>query len=115
MTDQPYLRHETDTPWEYEIGEEGRDGVLRWRTLLSGERTPTEGISMGTFELPPGARLEPGRDLGLGDRAVALVVLPEDLRTQRVAAPVPRARRSVDLDPHVRLLPPAPPPPASPG
>jgi len=55
MTKQTYIENDSEYPWEYETGEEGRDDVIRWRTLISGEKTPTTGISMGTLEVPPGA------------------------------------------------------------
>lgn len=58
VTDEAYTRSEGEYPLEYNPGEEGRDDVIRWRTLLSGERTPTRGISMGTLELPPGSSLD---------------------------------------------------------
>ena len=59
MTHQTFLRNDTEYAWEYEPGEGGCDDVIRWRTLLSGEKTPTEGISMGTLEVPPGATMVP--------------------------------------------------------
>lgn len=57
MTDQIFINNDSECPWEYEIGEEGRDDVIRWRTLLSSDATPSQGISMGTLEVPPGASL----------------------------------------------------------
>jgi quercetin dioxygenase-like cupin family protein len=35
--------------------------VIRWRTLVSADRTPTSGVSMGVFEVPPGSCLAPHR------------------------------------------------------
>jgi len=58
MSGEAYARNESEYPWEYEPGEEGREDIIRWRTLLSGERTPTRSISMGILELPPGSRLD---------------------------------------------------------
>ncbi len=58
MSEEEYTRNESEYPWEYEPGEEGRNDVIRWRTLLSGDRTPTRSISMGTLELPPGSSLD---------------------------------------------------------
>lgn len=58
MTDEAYIKNEAQYAWEYEASEEGRDDVIRWRTLLSGDRTPTRRISMGTLELPPGSSLD---------------------------------------------------------
>ena len=57
MTDKTFIKNDSQYPWEYEAGEEGRDDVIRWRTLLSGDKTPTKGVSMGTLEVPPGASL----------------------------------------------------------
>jgi hypothetical protein len=54
MTNQTYIKNDSEYPWEYEPGEEGFDDVIRWRTLICGEKTSTEGISMGTLEIPPG-------------------------------------------------------------
>ena len=58
MTEKAYTANESEYPWEYERGEEGRKEVIRWRTLLSGDRTPTHSISMGTLELPSGSSLD---------------------------------------------------------
>jgi quercetin dioxygenase-like cupin family protein len=60
MREQPFTRNERDYAFEYEHepGEEGREDAIRWRTLVSGDRTPTRCISMGTLELPPGSSLD---------------------------------------------------------
>jgi quercetin dioxygenase-like cupin family protein len=58
MTHEAYTKNEQECPWEYEVGEEDRNDVIRWRTLLSGERTPSKSISMGTLELPPGSSMD---------------------------------------------------------
>ena len=58
MTDEAYTRNEREYPWEYSPGEEGDENAIRWRTLLSGERTPSRSVSMGTLELPPGSSLD---------------------------------------------------------
>jgi quercetin dioxygenase-like cupin family protein len=58
MTNQTYIKNDSEYPWEYDPGEEGFDDVIRWRTLICGEKTSTEGISMGTLEIPPGAVLD---------------------------------------------------------
>jgi mannose-6-phosphate isomerase-like protein (cupin superfamily) len=55
MTNRLVIQNESEYPWEYERGEEGRNDVIRWRTLLSGDKTPSQGISMGVLEIPPGA------------------------------------------------------------
>lgn len=59
MADKAFIKNESEYLWEYGKGEEGRNGVIRWRTLLSGEETPTEKISMGTLELPINSILHP--------------------------------------------------------
>ncbi len=55
MTEEAYTSNESEYPWEYELGEEGREDVIRWRTLLSGDRTPSQGISTGTSSCRRGA------------------------------------------------------------
>ena len=59
MTDKAFVKNDSEYPWEFEYGEEGREDVIRWRTLISGEKTPSEKISMGTLELPPNTALLP--------------------------------------------------------
>jgi quercetin dioxygenase-like cupin family protein len=63
MTDlpreQPFQAHEEDAPWEYDPPNGGDTAQVRWRTLVSAEKTPTSGLSMGVLEVPPGARLAP--------------------------------------------------------
>ena len=59
MTGQAFIKNDGDYPWEFEQGEEGRSDVIRWRTLLSGEKTPSKQLSMGTLELPPNTALLP--------------------------------------------------------
>ena len=49
---KPVVLHEQDLPLE-SWSEASRDRVV-WRTLLSGDRTPTGGLTMGVAELPPG-------------------------------------------------------------
>ncbi len=46
-----------DYQWEYEIGEEGREDVIRWKTLISQPATATNDISFGIAESPPGTSL----------------------------------------------------------
>lgn len=53
---QPTVLHEADVPlesWSEELAER-----LAWRTLFSGNRTPTEGLTAGIAELAPGASRE---------------------------------------------------------
>jgi quercetin dioxygenase-like cupin family protein len=58
MSERPLLAHETDYAWEYDDERSGPD-ELRWRTLVSGDRTPSRGLSLGVLEVPPGAELAP--------------------------------------------------------
>ena len=52
MRGEPTVVHESDCP-EEQWAEGGRVGV-RWRTLLSGDRTPTASLTVGVAEIPPG-------------------------------------------------------------
>ena len=49
---EPLVVHERDRPVE-RFGD-----IVSWRTLLSGDRTPTEALTMGTAELAPGAPVD---------------------------------------------------------
>jgi quercetin dioxygenase-like cupin family protein len=51
---KPVVLHEQDVPLE-SWNEESRSHV-EWRTLVSGDRTPTEALTLGVAELPPGRR-----------------------------------------------------------
>jgi quercetin dioxygenase-like cupin family protein len=55
------LATESATPWEYDKPAEGDTAAIRWRTLVSAGRTPSRGVAMGVFEVPPGSRLAPHR------------------------------------------------------
>lgn len=57
MKSEALATHSDEYDWEYEVGEEGRTDVIRWKTLVTGDRTPTRGISFGVLEIPPGAGL----------------------------------------------------------
>lgn len=46
---------------ETESWEDGRRGTVRWKTLLSGDRTNTESLTLGVAELPPGETEALGR------------------------------------------------------
>lgn len=50
---RPTCVHESDCP--VEGWEEGERGHVSWRTLLSGDRTPTHGLTMGVAEVEPDA------------------------------------------------------------
>jgi quercetin dioxygenase-like cupin family protein len=59
--ERAFLAHESAQPWEYDEPARGDLLPVRWRTLVSADRTPTSGVSMGVFEVAPGARLAPHR------------------------------------------------------
>lgn len=54
--DEPVVLHEQDCPLER--WEDPSRGDVTWRTLLSGDRTPTRALTMGVAELPPGGSSE---------------------------------------------------------
>jgi quercetin dioxygenase-like cupin family protein len=53
--------NEAQYPWELEPDDAHRDARIRTRTFISAGRTATSGLSMGVFEMPPGALLDPHR------------------------------------------------------
>lgn len=59
MADSAFLVNEDQYEWELDPWDEGRASRIRQRTCVSAGRTPSSGISMGVFELPPGAGLDP--------------------------------------------------------
>jgi quercetin dioxygenase-like cupin family protein len=59
--DRVFLASEDSVPWEYDPPDASEPTAIRWRTLVSADRTPTSGVSMGVFEVPPGAQLAPHR------------------------------------------------------
>jgi quercetin dioxygenase-like cupin family protein len=59
VSDSTLHANESDYAWELDPWDEDRAARIRVRTFLSAGRTPSSGISMGVFELPPGARLDP--------------------------------------------------------
>jgi len=48
----PFVVHENDVPHEC-WGDDG-PGAVSWKTLLSGDRTPTEAMTLGVTEIQPG-------------------------------------------------------------
>ena len=52
MTDQPYVVHESEPPLE--AWDDPVRGRVVWRTMLSGDRTPTSGMTLGVAEIEPG-------------------------------------------------------------
>jgi quercetin dioxygenase-like cupin family protein len=55
--ERAFLTPESGVLWEHDPPNEGDTAEIRWRTLVSADRTPTSGLSMGVFEVPPGAQL----------------------------------------------------------
>ena len=49
---QPVIVHETDVPMDG--GDGGAFGAVTWRTLISGDRTPTSALTVGVAHVPPG-------------------------------------------------------------
>jgi mannose-6-phosphate isomerase-like protein (cupin superfamily) len=50
---QPFVIHEEEC--EIEGADDGPFGSVRWRTLVSGDRTPSDSLTVGIAELEPGA------------------------------------------------------------
>jgi quercetin dioxygenase-like cupin family protein len=59
MSEESIQANEADFAWESDEADADAPDVLRWRVFVSAGRTATSGISMGTFEVPPGAELAP--------------------------------------------------------
>ena len=52
------IRHEADQEWErWDDAELRAKSDVRWKLLISGERTPTADLAMGIAEIAPGATL----------------------------------------------------------
>jgi quercetin dioxygenase-like cupin family protein len=60
-TERAFIAAEASAAWEYDVPGDGDTAVIRWRTLVSADRTHTSGLSMGVFEVPPGSQLAPHR------------------------------------------------------
>jgi quercetin dioxygenase-like cupin family protein len=52
-----FVRHESPGSDDWEVSEE--DPGCRWRTLTSGDRTPSERLTTGVLEVAPGGCLRP--------------------------------------------------------
>jgi quercetin dioxygenase-like cupin family protein len=59
MPEESIHANEADCAWESDEADANAPDVLRWRVFVSTGRTETSGITMGTFEVPPGAELAP--------------------------------------------------------
>ena len=55
MPDEYHLAHEDESPWE----EEAETPRVRWRQLVSADRTPSHGLNFGVFEVLSGGELAP--------------------------------------------------------
>lgn len=53
MPDEPIIRRTEDCP--IEKWETGQGEIVRWWTLISGDRTPSEGLTVGLAEISVGA------------------------------------------------------------
>ena len=53
---RPFVIHEDDC--EVEGWNDAAPGQVRWRTLLSGDRTPTAALTVGVAELEPGEAVD---------------------------------------------------------
>lgn len=49
---EAFVIHEEDAAYEGSAGDP--PGPIRWRTLVSGDRTPTDSLTVGVAELEPG-------------------------------------------------------------
>jgi len=61
MPEPAVLVNEGRYAWEDEPDDKDGGPKVRWRTLLSADRTPSAGITMGVFEVPPRAEMAPHR------------------------------------------------------
>lgn len=50
-----YIVRESDVEWEH--SHDPAEGILRWRTLTSGDRSPTDTLTTGVAEIDPGEQL----------------------------------------------------------
>ena len=56
MSDRTVLASEEQYPWELDPWDEDRPARIRVRTLISGDRTPSSGVSMGVYRRGRGVR-----------------------------------------------------------
>jgi quercetin dioxygenase-like cupin family protein len=59
VSERQFLQSVDQVPWEYDTPRLGDEAVVRWRTLVSADRTPTSGVTLGVCEVAPGAELHP--------------------------------------------------------
>jgi len=58
MNKNNFIVNEEQVDWEYISGQEGQEGVMRWKTFLGGSDSKTDKITMGIFEIPSGVELK---------------------------------------------------------
>jgi mannose-6-phosphate isomerase-like protein (cupin superfamily) len=58
MNPRPAVVREADCPWEgWTDPALHAKSPVRWKLLVGGERTPSEALTVGTCEIPPGSAL----------------------------------------------------------
>ncbi len=55
---EPVVVHESEVALDRD--EDGNLGAVTWRTLISGDRTPTSGLTVGVADVPPGQPAQAG-------------------------------------------------------
>ena len=58
-TERTVLANEEQYPWEVDPADVDLAAPVRWKTFVSGDLTPSHGLSMGIFEVAPGGELAP--------------------------------------------------------
>jgi quercetin dioxygenase-like cupin family protein len=59
MSERVMQANQEQYEWDTDPADAGKATMIRWRTLVSGTRTPSKGLSTGVLEAPPGAELAP--------------------------------------------------------
>ncbi len=55
---EPFVEHESNIEWESWSDSELKSKCpIRWKLLVSGNRTPSDGLVLGIAEIPPGIAL----------------------------------------------------------
>jgi quercetin dioxygenase-like cupin family protein len=57
MPDCQFVISESDVAWDVDPDDEGLESRIRWRTIVTADRTPSSGLSMGVLEVPPASEL----------------------------------------------------------
>ena len=62
MSEHPVVASLADREWTSWSAHQVRErGTIEWKTLISGDRTPSDTLSLGVARVPPGAALNPHR------------------------------------------------------